>query len=819
MKTGHLSIGQSEPGFKRFVKKEIIKNLLLAWRDRSIPAAEALLEQLFESADQVLLEYADKAENNAMQAKFFEGQRELWLKKEQLETLFHDHLLRDVFQFMRPARHVAEPGAEVLSLVSKDNFELSLALETISDQAIKRNQELYYGLSQRLGVVSGGPAVPYEELPAGPHQLAGVFERAAGVLNVERQVLLALYTLLEREVIRKSPLWHGELNEALREKGILPNLKYELKIQPSPTRPDGGQSKENTNPFGQPPHFGDNHTNSIDAPRYSDDVGNGFSSAAVPVQSGFGGSRISGAAATAHGYDDARRGATNGLPEYHGYHGSGGSRTEEQGQIGGAESGTNAQTGNGGNDLGDQLLGRIRELLTARRARHTGKGGAAVRPDPVTPAIPPEVVAIIDSPQVQQAMAPPETGVLEAGVRRVVISRALLQKLRDVLAAQREQIKATVGDDKLSHFDEDTFDIVGMLFEAMLNDARLSNTVKALFSHLHTPYLKLGVRDRAFLTRREHPARRLFDNLVEAGSRWVDESDLTLGIYPGLQRVVDSILKARDHSPQLLRELDEGLSAEIRLRSERQQTREVRTLETEKGKARLEEARKEAGRAMQEFLAAAGLPARYQAFMNGPWTDYLTLLYLRSNGDTDTVHWRSALDLGKRLRTFVDGLARGVIPSDSDLGALRDELGRRLGDAIPHYETQAKQLFDLFSADYEIEIVAPATPVASPKPPAKVKLAAGGEALLERLPQLPSGRWIVFHSKDEPDQVVKLSWFNRKTERFLFVDQAGTKALVVPLRELADQIDRQRAHILPDTGTSYIESTLEHALNNLEQRA
>ncbi|MGB5561435.1 MAG: DUF1631 family protein, partial [Sedimenticolaceae bacterium] len=174
------------------MKKEVIKNLLLTWRDRSVPAAEVLLERLFASADQVLLEYADKAENNALQAKFFEGQRELRLKQAQLESLFHDTLLREIFQFMRPDQRVAQPGADVLSLVSKDTFELSLALETISDQAIKRHQELYFGLSQRLGVVSGGPAVRHEELPAGPHQLAGVFERATEILNVERQVLLAL---------------------------------------------------------------------------------------------------------------------------------------------------------------------------------------------------------------------------------------------------------------------------------------------------------------------------------------------------------------------------------------------------------------------------------------------------------------------------------------------------------------------------------------------------------------------------------------------------------------------------------------------------
>ena len=37
------------------------------------------------------------------------------------------------------------------------------------------------------------------------------------------------------------------------------------------------------------------------------------------------------------------------------------------------------------------------------------------------------------------------------------------------------------------------------------------------------------------------------------------------------------------------------------------------------------------------------------------------------------------------------------------------------------------------------------------------------------------------------------------------------------IRKLADKIDRQRAHILPATGASYIDSTLAHALNSLEQ--
>jgi hypothetical protein len=71
---------------------------------------------------------------------------------------------------------------------------------------------------------------------------------------------------------------------------------------------------------------------------------------------------------------------------------------------------------------------------------------------------------------------------------------------------------------------------------------------------------------------------------------------------------------------------------------------------------------------------------------------------------------------------------------------LREEFELRLGNTIPNYEKKAKQLFDLFSADYGVEIVDSTRPMPSPKPPAKVDLGAGGEALLERLPKLPPGK-------------------------------------------------------------------------------
>jgi hypothetical protein len=801
------------------VRKEQLKTLLTTWRGDIVPAARGMMTDLFRSAGEVMLEYADKAESNAIQVRFFEGKRELWMKEEQVVSLFNENLFRDLFNFMRPAERKDAPGAEVLSLVSKDAYERSLALQTIADQAVQHHQELYYALAQRLGVVIGGPALELSQVPAGPHQLVDVFERSANVLNVEREVLLAVYTLFEREVIRKSPRWHEELNESLRQAGILPNLKYQVKIKPGQARPDRAKTTDSVK--GGAPGFGgfighaqgaaDAATRGGGAARPGSAGASYAGAASQPAGAAYGGA--AGAQTGGRGTAGAAHAGAGGA----GYGGAAGTvdlRGDSQGTAGRDSS----------LELGDQLLGRIRELLTARRMRQNPDGTTTLRPDPVSPAPPVAVAAVIDSPQIQDFAPLPKTGVRETGVRQVVVSRTLLEKLRRALSTQREQIKDMVGDDKLSHVDEDTIDIVGMLFEVMLNDDRLANTVKALLSHLHTPYLKLAVRDRSFLRHPDHPARRLFDKMVEAGLRWVDERDLTRGMYPKLQWVVDSVAHAPEYSAQLFEQLEAELSADIQLLSERQQTREVRTLETEKGKARLEEAREVAGQTAQAFLTAAAAPQRYQDFMTGPWTDYLTLLYLRSNGNINTANWQGAQELGRRLRTFIDGLAAGALPGDDDLKALRDELGQRLGDAIPHYETKVQQLFELFSAGEEIVLtdiphIAAAPATTSTVPPEEIKLSKGGKALLKRLPQLPPGSWVTFQGEDDAaDQVVKLSWFNPKTERFLFVDQAGAKALVMPLRELANRFDKEGAQVLHSTGTSYVESSLQRALQNLENR-
>src|SRR5690606_31044366 len=57
--------------------------------------------------------------------------------------------------------------------------------------------------------------------------------------------------------------------------------------------------------------------------------------------------------------------------------------------------------------------------------------------------------------------------------------------------------------------DMQTIDLVGMLFEYMLSDDNLPDTVKTLLSYLHTPFLKIAFIDKDFFEQPEHPARAL----------------------------------------------------------------------------------------------------------------------------------------------------------------------------------------------------------------------------------------------------------------------------------------------------------------------
>ena len=128
-----------------------------------------------------------------------------------------------------------------------------------------------------------------------------------------------------------------------------------------------------------------------------------------------------------------------------------------------------------------------------------------------------QLVGAIQTLQAQAVAVAGETiEAAEPGELQPMPVRMISRQLHD-------QLVEDAGGEELAmeSMDMQTIDLVGMLFEYMLSDDNLPDSIKALLSYLHTPFLKIAFIDKDFFEQTEHPARLLLNNMAEAGVKWV----------------------------------------------------------------------------------------------------------------------------------------------------------------------------------------------------------------------------------------------------------------------------------------------------------
>ena len=203
------------------------KKVLAEWEDEVTNSLVEGFRQLFESSSQVLLEFADAAENNRLQRLFFDAQREFYLKEEAIVGEFERGLRSGLSAFSESPSGGPTLGADTLSLVEVDDYERSLALETIAKRTIDKQLSELHGLTQRLSALVGGRPVPLDQVPANPMQVIRIFDPASRKLDVEKEVRLVFYTLFDRYVMSRLGELYVSLNAQLVDLGILPNIKFD----------------------------------------------------------------------------------------------------------------------------------------------------------------------------------------------------------------------------------------------------------------------------------------------------------------------------------------------------------------------------------------------------------------------------------------------------------------------------------------------------------------------------------------------------------------------------------------------------------------
>ncbi|WP_201194585.1 DUF1631 domain-containing protein [Pseudomonas fluorescens] len=383
--------------------------------------------------------------------------------------------------------------------------------------------------------------------------------------------------------------------------------------------------------------------------------------------------------------------------------------------------------------------------------------------------------------------------------------------------------------------DEDVINLIALLFECILDDRNLPDSLKALIARLQIPMLKVAVLDKSFFSRSTHPARRLLNEIAAAAMGWGDCDDHQRdSLYLRIEQVVQRLLNDFVDDPAIFSELLADFLAFTSDERRRSELLEQRTRDAEEGRARTELARRRVEQALNTVVLGKVLPQQVLAFVQDAWSQVLLLTCLKHGEQSD--EWRADVqtleqlvwsvqrhdepDTEQRLLALVPGLLKslrsGLSRSAFDpfataeffsvLESLHLQLFERtdqavasVGEADTPLMVQVQEQIQLRTADE------------GPVEAASTRLSVDDESLVQ-VDRLTLGCWVEFREDEDNTLRCKLAAIIDATGKYIFVDRTGMKVQERSRAGLALDFRQGVVRTLDDTllFDRALESVIEH---------
>jgi hypothetical protein len=666
--------------------------IALQWLDQQLlDYLDKLEEQLFQ--------LSEKADNNNEQCRFFQTRQTLHEQRNVLRQLLKQHLQQALQAFQQGRQtcsdfQLQQADEDKLALVDNDVLEENIAIRSMVRRSSADCSVNLYALNQRLAALMAGNKIIERLNPFAPGVFAEGLQFAIADLVVDNHAKLVVYKCFDRELIQQLNTLYTEINDLLKEQGVLPNLRHTVVKDPDEELPDELRVQQQ---------------------------------AASLLQQ----------VALLKAIQQAQQ-------RWHQQH----------------PRPANAVTLNT-----TQLVSVIQQLQQASR----------------------DQLNQLDSPE--------------------AIANSNLHAIRQQLQHQASQTE---------ELDSDVIELVGLLFDYMLNDPQLPDSVKTLLSYLHTPYIKAALQDREFFQQPQHPARQLLNSLVAAGQRWVESGQRKNEVFQRIHSTVQTVLNDFDQDARLFSELAFNFNHFLREHARRVRLTEQRSLQATEGEHKLKEIRLKIGRFLDKKTAGLDLPEAVQTLLYEPWVNVLSFNLLRFGSHSE--QWRHSAQAINDILAFahLSDLDEALIPAQSPLFKVLQQGFQTVGydsqqgqqllsqlEALHHqHNVQAKTLCD---TDIEQLHIAP---------PGHID-----EQALAQLQAIKPGNWLLFNKGQDNEKRLKLTWSNPSTLHFMFVNKLGQQAQVKDGCELARDLDTGRAEVLgPIDEKPFFEQAMERVLKQLEAK-
>lgn len=378
----------------------------------------------------------------------------------------------------------------------------------------------------------------------------------------------------------------------------------------------------------------------------------------------------------------------------------------------------------------------------------------------------------------------------------------------------------------LSPADNDTFDLLGLLYNHLQQEMRGDAPAAALIKRLQITLLRVALQDRAFFVRPNHPARQLLSTVSDTAAKWLADDDFDPALLAPLQEAVTHAVKQYDGAKldafeQSNKQLQSHIDAQVR----RAETLERRHVEAARGKEKLEAAKLRVERTLSEMAGDQPLPKFSRALLNQAWADVLTLTCLRHGEGSE--EWNRQLDATRQIVDACTGQGTATAAANAALKTHVEAALKQVG----YHDEEADAIAQRLSSSVREDEDGESRTELSMKLRARVRLGEDSQttrkpdlpsrtphedACYEQLRLLPFGTWIEFVTNQQGDVVRRrMSWHSSVTGNALFVNQRGQRVGEHSLDSLARMMARDQVRVVTAHRARLLDRAWHAALNAL----
>ena len=402
------------------------------------------LKKFFEGLNDFFFDMAEQAESNALQNQYFAAIGDTRKNKDELtrqfaknvNVIFQKFKSKDFVYFIENDEQT-EQTKKNLTLIKEDDLDQKLAINNVIAKISQHYHEDLYMLNERYSELVGmGGEIDNHANPIGPDAIVNAFALCLKVLKSENNIKLMIIKLFEKNMVESLGPAYRMVNKYFKKSGILPEIKFEVKQQPS-----AGHAMNNSINY------------------------------------------------LAHALSEE--------------------------------------------DENYKKIASILEHDREQAPQHSYSAENIVQFSQLTDALDQIKVELLTDQELEtkQSISPLE--------------------LKDELIRKLKSLKAMSKNQQLNADDENIIDLVGEMFQFLVEDRNLPETIQLVLSKLQLPYLQIALKDETFFSDKHNNARQLLNIMAESAIGWSPETDDNQAFLNKVKEIVSFILKNHEKKHQL----------------------------------------------------------------------------------------------------------------------------------------------------------------------------------------------------------------------------------------------------------------------------